>query len=79
MSADFNFYWILGSKISSRVAKNDSKKEMKERKKEEKKQKILKHSVQSFSRVQLFVTPWDAARQASLSITWKLAWLKISV
>ena len=26
-------------------------------------------SVQSFSRVQLFVTPWTAARQASLSIT----------
>ena len=30
--------------------------------------------VQSFSRVQLFVTPWTAARQASLSITnsWNL-------
>ena len=27
------------------------------------------HSVQSLSRVQLFVTPWIAARQASLSIT----------
>ena len=26
-------------------------------------------SVQSLSRVQLFVTPWTAARQASLSIT----------
>ena len=26
-------------------------------------------SVQSFSRVRLFVTPWTAARQASLSIT----------
>ena len=26
-------------------------------------------SVQSFSHVQLFVTPWNAARQASLSIT----------
>ena len=31
-------------------------------------------SVQSLSRVQLFVTPWTAARQASLSITnsWSL-------
>ena len=27
-------------------------------------------SVQSLSRVQLFVTPWTAAHQASLSITW---------
>ena len=27
------------------------------------------HSVQSLSRVQLFVTPWTAAHQASLSIT----------
>ena len=27
------------------------------------------HSVQSLSRVRLFVTPWIAARQASLSIT----------
>ena len=30
---------------------------------------ILLSSVQSFSRVRLFVTPWNAARQASLSIT----------
>ena len=31
--------------------------------------KIIISSVQSFSRVRLFVTPWTAARQASLSIT----------
>ena len=30
---------------------------------------LLRLSVQSLSRVQLFVTPWTAARQASLSIT----------
>ena len=30
---------------------------------------MKKHSVQSLSRVQLFATPWSAARQASLSIT----------
>ena len=29
---------------------------------------ILRHSVQSLSRVRIFVTPWIAARQASLSI-----------
>ena len=51
----------------------------KKKKKKKKRNKILKNSVQSFSRVQLFVTPWGAERQASLSITWKLAWLKISV
>ena len=34
----------------------------------------ISQSVQSFSRVRLFVTPWTAARQASLSITnsWSL-------
>ena len=32
--------------------------------------------VQSFSRVQLFVTPWTAARQASLSITISRSLLK---
>ena len=30
---------------------------------------IIRHSVQSLSRVRLFATPWIAARQASLSIT----------
>ena len=30
---------------------------------------LISTSVQSLSRVQLFVTPWTAARQASLSIT----------
>ena len=30
---------------------------------------LIKHSVQSLSRVRLFATPWIAARQASLSIT----------
>ena len=34
-------------------------------------------SVQSFSRVQLFGTPWIAARQASLSITNSRSWLKL--
>ena len=29
-------------------------------------------SVQSFSHVRLFATPWTAARQASLSITWSI-------
>ena len=33
-------------------------------------------SVQSFSRVRLFVTPWTAARQASLSITISQSLLK---
>ena len=32
-------------------------------------QKTMLSSVQSLSRVQLFATPWTAARQASLSIT----------
>ena len=31
--------------------------------------KLVFSSVQSLSHVQLFVTPWTAARQASLSIT----------
>ena len=30
---------------------------------------LMEYSVQSFSRVRLFATPWIAARQASLSIT----------
>ena len=34
-------------------------------------------SVQSLSRVRLFATPWTAARQASLSITNSLSWLKL--
>ena len=34
-------------------------------------------SVQSLSRVQLFVTPWTAARQASLSITHSRSMLKL--
>ena len=34
-------------------------------------------SVQSLSRVQLFVTPWSAARQASLSITNSWSLLKL--
>ena len=34
-------------------------------------------SVQSFRRVQLFATPWTAARQASLSITNSLSLLKL--
>ena len=34
-------------------------------------------SVQSLSRVQLFVTPWTAACQASLSITNSQSWLKL--
>ena len=40
---------------------------------------ILAHfsSVQSLSRVQLFVTPWTAARQASLSITNSWSLLKL--
>ena len=33
-------------------------------------------TVQSLSRVQLFVTPWTAARQASLSFTISLSLLK---
>ena len=35
------------------------------------------HSVQSLSRVQLFVTPWTAARQAFLFITNSLGLLKL--
>ena len=34
-------------------------------------------SVQSLNRVQLFVTPWTAAHQASLSITNSWSWLKL--
>ena len=34
-------------------------------------------SIQSFSRVQLFVTPWTAAHQASLSITKSWSLLKL--
>ena len=34
-------------------------------------------SVQSLSRVQLFVTPWTAAHQASLSITYSWSLLKL--
>ena len=34
-------------------------------------------SVQSLSRVELFATPWIAARQASLSITNSRSWLKL--
>ena len=34
-------------------------------------------SVQSLSRVWLFVTAWTAARQASLSITYSRSWLKL--
>ena len=34
-------------------------------------------SIQSLSRVQLFVTPWTAARQASLSITNSWSLLKL--
>ena len=35
-------------------------------------------SIQSLSRVQLFVTPWTAARQASLSITNSWSLLKLT-
>ena len=35
------------------------------------------NSVQSLSRIQLFVTPWTAACQASLSITNSWSWLKL--
>ena len=38
--------------------------------------KLPFQSVQSLSRVRLFVTPWTAARQASLSITNSRHWLK---
>ena len=38
---------------------------------------IILRSVQSLSRVQLFVTPWAAARQASLSITNSQSLLKL--
>ena len=34
-------------------------------------------SVQSLNRVQLFVTPWTAARHTSLSITNSQSWLKL--
>ena len=40
-------------------------------------QSVLFSSVQSLSRVWLFVTPWTAARQASLSITSSLSLLKL--
>ena len=39
--------------------------------------KIELPSVQSFSSVWLFVTPWTAARQASLSITNSQSWLRL--
>ena len=39
--------------------------------------KLVFSSVQSLSRVQLFVTPWIAARQASLSITNSQSLLKL--
>ena len=38
---------------------------------------LLHHSVQSLSCVQLFVTPWTAACQASLSITNSQSLLKL--
>ena len=38
---------------------------------------VIISSVQSLSRVQLFVTPWTAARQASLSITNSQSLLKL--
>ena len=38
---------------------------------------VWSQSVQSLSRVQLFVTPWTAARQASLSITNSRSLLKL--
>ena len=38
---------------------------------------VISHSVQSLSRVRLFVTPWIAARQASLSITNSQSLLKL--
>ena len=38
---------------------------------------IWNHVVQSLSHVQLFVTPWAAARQASLSITNSQSLLKL--
>ena len=34
--------------------------------------------VQSLSHVQLFVTPWTAARQACLSFTLSQSWLKLT-
>ena len=39
---------------------------------------IMFSSVQSLSRVQLFVTPWIAARQASLSFTNSQSLLKLT-
>ena len=41
-------------------------------------EKICLSSVQSLSRVRLFVTPWIAALQASLSITNSRSWLKLT-
>ena len=38
---------------------------------------VLRQSVQSLSRVRLFVTPWTAARQASLSFTISWSLLKL--
>ena len=38
---------------------------------------ILSGSVQSFSHVQLFVTPWTSARKVSLSITNSWSLLKL--
>ena len=38
---------------------------------------MINHSVQLLSRVQLFVTPWTAVRQASLSITNSWSLLKL--
>ena len=40
-------------------------------------QKVQFSSVQSVSHVRLFVTPWTAARQASLPITNSRSWLKL--
>ena len=39
---------------------------------------LYSQSIQSLSRVQLFVTPWTAARQASLSITNSSSLLKLT-
>ena len=36
-----------------------------------------RHTVQSLRRIQLFATPWTAARQASLSITYSWSLLKL--
>ena len=45
--------------------------------KKKRKENIQLSSVQSLSRVRLFVTPWTAARQASLSITNSQSLLKL--